>query len=603
MAEIQMLDPRPLHGRSADAADCAPTISHENARKAAPRAASCEKSGEERRRFLSLLGGLGLGSLLPGCGGIELPESDAVTHTPSAPSTPPLKDPLPTIEDPEPNGGSSGDGVDGGDGMVDAPNPPKPPQQEPEPVEPIGPESYDELDPYLVLNRLTFGAQREDAEYAKKIGLKAWIEEQLAPERLDDSELDARLALLPTLWAPIPGDGKGHKESGKNMGMMMDGDSSFADDLQFARLLRAAASRRQLFERMVEFWTDHFNIFIRAKGLGAHKAMHDREVVRVHAMGRFPDLLRATAKSSAMLHYLDNDANVAGVTNENLARELMELHTLSPRSGYTQEDVEALGRCLTGWSFEKTGDDAGAFRFIPRNHDAEAKQFLGASQPAGGGEADGEWAMDLILAHPALPEFLAEKLCRFFIAYDPPAWLVSRVANAYRETDGEIRAMLREVLSPRSLGALSPKLRRPFDLACAALRAIGAEVDSMTGLKRPLQELGQMPFEWPAPNGYPDHFDTWAGFLRSRWSFAALLAQNKMKGVAHRLHQEWFSRAEKYQNDPVAFCADRLTSGTVTSGEQDAMRSALTALIAPDDSKRLETAAALTLSSPAFQWH
>lgn len=163
--------------------------------------------------------------------------------------------------------------------------------------------------------------------------------------------------------------------------------------------------------------------------------------------------------------------------------------------------------------------------------------------------------------------------------------------------------MLREVLSPRSLGALSPKLRRPFDLACAALRAIGAEVDSMTGLKRPLQELGQMPFEWPAPNGYPDHFDTWAGFLRSRWSFAALLAQNKMKGVAHRLHQEWFSRAEKYQNDPVAFCADRLTSGTVTSGEQDAMRSALTALIAPDDSKRLETAAALTLSSPAFQWH
>lgn len=255
---------------------------------------------------------------------------------------------------------------------------------------------------WRVLERVTFAPRAQEVLRVNEIGRDAWLEEQLAPETLDDWECDSRTRGMDTLWM----------DADLALNVRTEG---IKPELQGARVLRAVYSKRQLYENVVEFWSDHFSISIDKFDCLWLKGVDDREVIRKHAFGNFADLLWASMHSPAMLHYLDNQDNFAHAPNENYARELLELHSLGVDAGYTQRDVRETARALTGWTVNQ-GWRRGRFEFNAAQHDAGAKTILGAALAAGGGERDGEQVFHAILAHPALPRFIARKLTRRFVA-------------------------------------------------------------------------------------------------------------------------------------------------------------------------------------------
>ena len=239
-----------------------------------------------------------------------------------------------------------------------------------------------------------------------------------------------------------------------------------------------------------------------------------------------------------MLYYLDNYANVADGPNENYARELMELHTIGVDAGYTQRDVSEVARCFTGWTidYREEGTD-GQFLFDPDSHDAGPKTVLGVA--IGGGDPgllDGRRVLETLARHPSCARFIAAKLCRRFVADVPPAALVDRAAATFKATTGDIRAVLRAILtSGEFYASAEQKLRRPYEFLVAALRVQGAEVtsDGLDQILWSLYPLGQVPFEWEPPNGYPDAGAAWANTngLLNRWNLASTFVLNWYDGV------------------------------------------------------------------------
>jgi uncharacterized protein (DUF1800 family) len=370
---------------------------------------------------------------------------------------------------------------------------------------------------WRALNRLTFAARAEEILRANEIGHDAWLEEQLAPEMLDDWECDSRTRGMDTLWM----------DADLALNVRTEG---IKPELQGARLLRAVYSRRQLYENVVEFWTDHFSISIDKFDCLWLKGVDDREVIRKHAFGNFADLLWASMHSPAMLHYLDNQENFAHAPNENYAREVLELHALGVDAGYTQDDVRETARCLTGWTVNQTWR-RGRFEFNAAQHDDGAKHVLGAAIPAGGGERDGEQVFYAILAHPALPRFIARKLARRFVADDPPPALVERVAQTFTQTRGDIKSVLRALLHADEFRNAPPKYKRPLDLVAGALRQLNAETNAGAPLQDALTRMGQPLFQWATPDGFPDTTAAWKNNLLPRWQFAIALAANEMQGT------------------------------------------------------------------------
>src|SRR5499433_911660 len=325
-----------------------------------------------------------------------------------------------------------------------------------------------------------------------------------------------------------------------------------AGELQAAKVVRAVTSERQLEELMVDFWFNHFNVFANKGDVRWYVAAYEREAIRPYAMARFPNLVRATAHHPAMLFYLDNWLSAkpdfivpagpnrgkrAGL-NENYARELMELHTLGVDGGYTQQDVTEVARAFTGWTIDRPRDTA-RFVFRPAMHDRGEKKILGMQLPAGGGLSDGERVLGLLIHHPSTARFIATKLVRRFVADDPPATLVDRVAATFRATDGDIRAMLRTIVTSPEFwapDARHAKIKKPFEYVASAVRAVGGHVDARAGflLARSVAEMGEGLYGAQPPTGYPDRADAWvnAGALLARMNFALALTQRRMPGVA-----------------------------------------------------------------------
>jgi uncharacterized protein (DUF1800 family) len=297
-------------------------------------------------------------------------------------------------------------------------------------------------------------------------------------------------------------------------------------------------SRRQLYEVMVEFWSDHFNIHL-LNGLGPTlKPEDDIQVIRAHALGNFRDLLHASAKSPAMLFYLDNFFNQASAPNENYARELMELHTLGVDGGYTETDVKEVARCFTGWSIRFPGDpdgDYGTFVYLDSVHDDGAKLVLQNTIAAGGGQSDGEQVLDLLAAHPATARFIATKLCRRFISDSPDPASIDAVAAAFTQSAGDIRSTLRALFATAAFrNSADLKFCRPAEYLAGLVRALAPDTPYPTddGLLFFFAQsiMGQLPFYWPTPDGYPDEQAYWAstGGMLNRWrlsflSFAAVI--------------------------------------------------------------------------------
>jgi uncharacterized protein (DUF1800 family) len=375
-----------------------------------------------------------------------------------------------------------------------------------------------------VLNRLTFGILPEDLAHVQKVGVRGFIREQLEPEDIDDSEVDRSLAAFPSLTLAPPQIGAvAHDQTARR---------PVALELKQATIFRAVASNRQLFEMMVDFWSNHFNIYHFDSLCAALKTADDRDVVRPHALGRFGDLLAASAASPAMLIMLNNAQNKKGGPNENYAREVMELHTLGVNAGYTQTDVQEIARCFTGWTLT-TG---GGFQFVARNHDTGAKTVLGHSIPAGGGVNDGQQVLAILASHPAAATFIATKLCRRFIADQPPATAVAAAAATFTATGGDLREVMRTILlSPEFTTSADGKSKRPFEFVPSAVRAVGATVTTAgtKSLYTYLHLLAQSPFDWQAPNGYPDAAGAWINTngLLNRWNFAVALVNNAIPGV------------------------------------------------------------------------
>jgi uncharacterized protein (DUF1800 family) len=295
------------------------------------------------------------------------------------------------------------------------------------------------------------------------------------------------------------------------------------NELRAATMLRAIYSKRQLKERMVEFWTDHFNIDHADGQLQWLKTADDRDVIRAHALGTFRDLLLASAQSGAMLFYLDNISNFASAPNENYSRELLELHSVEV-GNFSETDVVELARCLTGWQYwNQTQPNHGDFRFNANAHDNGAKTVLGQSIPAGGGVNDGLVIIDFLAQHPSTAQFLARKLCRFFLAYDPPQAVVDRVANRYLASGTDLRATLREVLSAVTVQGIPPaslpKLKRPFHLACSAIRTCNPTITQPQRYVLELALMAHQPMRWSPPNGYPDTAEHWGAAVLPRWNF------------------------------------------------------------------------------------
>lgn len=445
----------------------------------------------------------------------------------------------------------------------------------------------------FLLSRITNGYDAPTLGRALALGYRAFLEEQLHPDTIPDGRGDAVVSMFPTLSRTSQDNYVNDYQQGRA--------EMLRTELRCATILRAAYSSRQLQERMVEFWSDHFSIDHTDSMNAVLKTQDDRDVIRRHALGNFRDLLMASARSSAMGFYLGNYRNTSTQPNENYGREIMELHTLGV-GHYNEDDVKAVSRCFTGWGFkEVTTGDFGGFKFRSWLHDDTQKTVLGLAIPAGGGVAQGEIVVNLLAARPLTAQFLARKLCRFFLCYEPPQALVDAVANAYMGSGGEIKDMLRVVFAPTSIAQIPQaelvKYKRPFHLMTSILRAVRFQIAEPIRLIQQLNRLGHAPFIWPTPNGYPDRLDLWASGEQTRWSFTTDLFSNAIPGVS-------FDPANVFAGMPKSQLAQaanrRLTGQMLAPWDVTAIQTYVDSFPGITDAL-LREVMTLTASAPSFQ--
>jgi len=495
-----------------------------------------------------------------------------------------------------------------------------------------------------LLNRIGFGPRPGDVEKVKRIGIDKYIEQQLHPERIDDSALQAKLTGLESLGMsigqildkyPPPQEiarqlgfrpGKGEKAAPPATSPVQAGGqegeeskdqqreqrqkvlayyaqhglrppNELIQELQAQKIIRAVFSERQLQEVMADFWFNHFNVYW-AKG--ADKWMttdFEMNAIRPHTLGKFQDLLLATAKSPAMLFYLDNFQSTApGATlpgrrgngqgaggavdpriqerlrqrmeqrgqsgnqgqmtpeqqqrrveianqlkkrtpgiNENYAREIMELHTLGVDGGYTQKDVQEVARCFTGWTIQQPRQN-GSFIFRPFMHDNGEKVVLGQKISAGGGMKDAEKVIEILAHHPNTAKFISTKLVHRFVSDNPPSSLIDRVTAVYMKSGGDIREVLRAIVTSQEFQAPSSyraKIKSPFELAVSSVRALGGETSGSRPIAQFIGKMGQPLYAYQAPTGYPDRAEQWVntGSLLERLNFGLALGSNRVLGT------------------------------------------------------------------------
>jgi uncharacterized protein (DUF1800 family) len=440
--------------------------------------------------------------------------------------------------------------------------------------------------PTRLVRRVTLGATAADVAEVKSRGYQGYLLHQLQHTRIDDSVVDAAVAAKFPLLSQT-----GDQLSVANSGTLQN-------QLQQMTIYRAAMSQRQLYERMVEFWSDHFNIDF--DKVGYLKVLDDRTVIRPHALGKFRDLLRASAHSAAMMAYLDQNQSRSGAPNQNYAREIMELHTLGVDGGYTQNDVAELSRVLTGWTVRGKGD----FYFDPNIHDWKSKTVLGVTIPAGSpalgqeGIKEGEMMLDVLVNHPSTAKFIATKMLRWLLSAEPTAQQISIVSGVYRATGGDIARMVRAILNDAWLGAAPAKLKRPFHYLVSSARALGATITTTDTLNGQLNAMGQSLFLWDTPDGYPDKVEYWAGNILPRWNYANALSVMK-SATSVNVDSTPFSTGGV--DGAMSSINQRIFAGEMSPTTAGYLRGYLSATTFSD--ARLRETLALALSSSDFQWY
>ncbi|HEY4709778.1 MAG TPA: DUF1800 domain-containing protein [Candidatus Acidoferrales bacterium] len=495
------------------------------------------------------------------------------------------------------------------------------------------------------LNRLAYGPRPGDVERIRQMGLEKWIDQQLHPESIDDSALDTRLKNYPTLdmsarklLAEYPPPNQAAKQAGETKDeykqeMMekrrtamaqlnatgddnadkaqeqlakIQGPNRMIAELSMAKLDRAVYSQRQLEAVMEDFWFNHFNVFANK---GADRWLltgYVRDTIRPHTMGKFADLLTATAKSPAMLFFLDNWQSVDPVAfkehqqeiamrraryqgafgggfspnspggarpqqqdrglNENYGREVMELHTVGVDTGYTQQDVIEMARCLTGWTVREPRRDPD-FVFRPEFH-AEGKKVVMGHTFKDGGEKDGEDALKMLAADPHTARFISTELARHFVSDVPPPALVNRMTKEYESSGGDIRSVMKAMIySPEfwSKQTYRAKVKTPFELVSSTARALDANLTVSLPLTQWVGRMGEPLFLCQPPTGYSDKSETWVntGALLNRLNFALAFANGRLAGTSVDLGTMFGDDASKDPEMALARAVDLFLGGQI----------------------------------------
>lgn len=461
-----------------------------------------------------------------------------------------------------------------------------------------------------LLSRFTYGATPEQIEAVVSYGLENWFTDQLAARKADEA-LERKLEQYPSLRL---GNGEITRIYPRNAQLVrmaitdqaIDKNAvqqnspeyrarikSYMDEKGYkpqrelfqdfigAKVLRAVYTENQLQEVMADFWFNHFNVSLSKNQCASFIPAYERDVIRPGALGKFEDLLLATARSPAMLTYLDNFISASALPdavmeiqqrmnparmprkrglNENYAREVMELHTLGVDGGYTQKDVTEAARILTGWTLFpmggygenyvrnrlESGDGErlrkqgfyrnGDFVFNPQRHDKGRKTVLGKTFGPDGGYKEGVELLQMLAAHPSTARFISRKLAVRFVCDTPDQALVDRMAAVFSKTDGDIPAVLTAMVSAPEFWnekAVREKIKSPFELAISAVRSLDATVENPSGLINWISRMGEKKYYYVAPTGFPDHGQFWinTGSLLSRMNFALALAANSVPGV------------------------------------------------------------------------
>jgi uncharacterized protein (DUF1800 family) len=521
------------------------------------------------------------------------------------------------------------------------------------------------------MNRLGYGPRPGDVERIRKMGLEKWIDQQLHPDSIDDSALDQRLQRYPTLNLPAkkliqeypqPGQvikkegitkeeyaqrikekqrdaesqviatGNENLDKAQQQLAKLQGPGRIVAELSMAKVDRAIYSNRQLQTVMEDFWFNHFNVFANKAEDKWLLASYVRDTIRPHTMGKFEDLLLATAKSPAMLIYLDNfqSADPAAVRrmdaekamrraryggafaggdmptpgtfpgpvtspsapgagaaaaaakkserglNENYGREVMELHTVGVDGGYTQRDVIQMAECLTGWTVREPRKDP-QFFYDDRIHAQGAKVVMGRTFSYGG-EKDGEEALKMLANHPNTAKFISTELARHFVSDNPPEALVQRMAAEYSATQGDTRSVLKAMIySPEfwSRESYRAKVKTPYELVASTARALNAEVTITLPTSQWVARMGEPLFLCQTPNGYSDKAETWVntGALLNRLNFALSFATDKIAGATVDLKSVLGAEAARDPNATLAQAIDDFLGNQIA----DQTRATLTA--------------------------
>jgi uncharacterized protein (DUF1800 family) len=518
------------------------------------------------------------------------------------------------------------------------------------------------------MNRLAYGPRPGDVELIRQMGLEKWVEQQLHPESIDDQALSQRLQRYPTLTLsskqlleqfPRPQQaakqqgitkeeaqeqlkskqqtaesqiivtGNDNLDKAQQQLAKIQGPNRIIAELSMAKVDRAIYSDRQLEAVMEDFWFNHFNVFANKGDDKWLLTSYERDAIRPHTMGKFQDLLVATAKSPAMLFFLDNylSADPAAVArleaernmrraryqgafaggslptpgtfpgpatgptpttvvakkperglNENYGREVMELHTIGVDAGYTQQDVIQMAECLTGWTIHEPRRDP-QFFFDEKVH-AEGKKIVMGRTFNYGGEKDGEEALKMLASRPATAKFISTELARHFVSDNPPPALVERMAKSFESSNGDIRTVLKTMIySPEfwSKDAYRAKVKTPFELVASTARALNAEVTITLPLTQWIGRMGEPLYLCQPPTGYLDTSETWVntGALLSRLNFSLAFAGDKMGGATVDLKSMLGDEASKDPNAALARSVQEFLDGQVAPSTQDTLQARL----------------------------
>ena len=501
------------------------------------------------------------------------------------------------------------------------------------------------------LSRLTFGAKPGDVQRVRSQGLDRWIEEQLEPARIADRELENFLGRYDVLakdqndllreFAGMQQDRRQARQRGDTsreqrremMAAALRDDAlprrQVVTQLQSARVARAVASNRQLQEVMTDFWLNHFNVFAQKGPPQPYYIAEYEDAIRKRSLGKFRDLLGAVAKSPAMLFYLDNARSMGdtsrprlatlnrrqqrgrlrqGGLNENYGRELLELHTVGVDGGYTQQDVIDVARALTGWTIRLPAG-GGGFVFRPEMHDAGEKVVLGHRLRANRGIEEGEQVLDILARHPSTARHIARKLAIRFISDAPPQAIVDRAAAVYLRTDGDIREVVRSIVTSNEFYSRSTyrsKVKSPFEVVVSAVRAMNAAPDETPRTAQAIAFLGQPVYGHQAPNGYPETGEAWmnAGAILNRINFGIGAATGRLPGATVSAIPGVDSLRTASREAQVDAIARLLLGGNISTETRTVLISGQNPLLGQTEAPRLDGIAqvvGLALGSPEFQ--